>query len=643
MALALMRRHRRWLYIFLWLVIAAFIVLYVPALQNDDVGTPGEAVATVGGLPVTVGEFQRAYQRQRQVYDRLYQGRMTPAMMRQLGLEDQVFESLVADRIVELEAKRLGITVSDEAVAQAIALAPEFQDEGRFIGSAEIRRRLELSGLTEEQFEASLRRQLLGQSLRNLVGAGVSVSDAEAEREFRRRNEQVRAEYVLVDAERFKAAAAPSGAEVAARFEADKEAYRRPERRVVSYVLLDRDALQAGVAVTDRDIELHYQEHREEFQREEQACASHVLVKVRQDEAGEGHPEDEARAIAERALAEVRAGTDFAAVARRASEDQGSAPNGGDLGCFAPGRMVPEFDEAVFALEPGQVSDLVRTSFGFHVIRLASKTEGGTLPLDQVKERIRAEVTTRKLSQLGEQKSQALADALARGQSLDEAAKAQGLSVKKSAPFARADTPPALPSPTLVARVFQMKPGETEKEGFALPQGAAFVSLAEVQPGRVPAFDEVKDQVRADIVEEKALAQAKALAQSVRAKAAGLGLERAAAASGLVRKETPSPAGRGQAIGDLGAGAALEEAAFSRPVGELGEPVRVGSGYALLRVLERKEADPAELARQKDAIAAQLRDQRREELFRAFILAARERHAITRNAGAYRRATGEES
>src|SRR5574340_196264 len=118
MALALMRRHRRWLYVFLWVVIAAFILLYVPALQNEHTGTPGETVVGVGGLPITVGEFQRAYYRQRQVYDRLSQGRLDEAMQRQI--QQQVLESLVADRLVELEAKRLGIAVSDEAVSRAI-------------------------------------------------------------------------------------------------------------------------------------------------------------------------------------------------------------------------------------------------------------------------------------------------------------------------------------------------------------------------------------------------------------------------------------------------------------------------------------------------------------------------------------------
>jgi peptidyl-prolyl cis-trans isomerase D len=638
MALALMRRHKRWLFIFLWLVIAAFIILYIPALTTKGEGMPGEAVASVGGLPVSVGEFQRTYYRQRQIYDRLYQGRLDENMLRQLGLEEQVFQGLVTDRLVELEAKRLGVTVSDGALARAIATSPEFQSGGQFVGTDEIRRILELQGLSEEDFERSLRRQLL----RALVGTAVTVSEAETEREFRRRTEQVKLEYVLADAARFEAGVQPAESDIAARFEAKKDAYRVPEKRVVSYVLLDRATLQPQVTVTDRELEIYYQDHREEFRQEEEACASHILVKVRAGDAGEGHPEAEAQAIAQGLLDQVKGGEDFAALAKAKSEDPGSAPNGGDLGCFPPGRMVPEFDDAVFALQPGQVSDLVKTSFGYHIIRLASRRESTVLPLAQVKERIRASVTEAKVRNLGEQKAQAMAEALGRGRSLEEAAKAQGLAVQKSAPFARGETPPVLASPVLVARVFEMKPGQAEKEGFALPEGAAFISLLEVQPARMPSLAEVRDKVRADLVSEAAFAKARAVAADVKAKSEKLGLEKAAAAAGLVRKETPALTGRGQALGDLGTGAALEEAAFSLPEKAMSDPVRTAAGWAVLRVLEKKPFDPAEFEKQKGTIAASLRQQKQQELFQAFVVAARDRYQITRDARAYRRALGQE-
>jgi hypothetical protein len=187
-----------------------------------------------------------------------------------------------------------------------------------------------------------------------------------------------------------------------------------------------------------------------------------------------------------------------------------------------------------------------------------------------------------------------------------------------------------------------MKPAEAEKEGFALPQGAVFVSLAEIQPARAPELKDVREKVRGDLVEEAALEQARTVAAGVKAKAETLGLEKAAAAFSLVRKETPALTGRGQALGELGTGAALEEAAFSLPEKTTSDPVRTASGWAVLRVLETKPFDAAEFARQKGPIAASLRQQKQSELFRAFVVEARDRYEVTRSAEAWRRALGQE-
>jgi peptidyl-prolyl cis-trans isomerase D len=637
-----MRRHRRWLYGFLWIVILAFVILYVPALTDRGQGTPAETLVDVGGLKVSLGEYQRAYNRQKQYYSQLYQGRLDENMIRQLGLEGQVLETLVSERLVELEAKRLGIAVSDEAVARAIATSPDFQDAGKFIGKDEIRRRLELAGMSEDDLELSLRQRIERESLEGLIGAGVQVSDAEVEREFRRRTEQLRLEYVQVDSARYKAAVAPTDDEVKARFEAKRDSYKIPEKRVLSYVLLDRPTLQPQVAVTDRELEVFYNDHREDYRQQEEACASHIMVKVKQGDAAAGHSDADAKALAEKALDQLKAGADFATLAKKVSEDTGSAAQGGDLGCLQPGKLPPELDAAVFALEPGATSELVKTQFGYHVIRLVSKKDATVQPFAEVKERIRASVLDRKVGELGDQKAQALADALAHKKTLEEAAKAQGLTVQKSAPFARGELPPGLASPTVVARAFQLKQGEAEKEGFSIAQGAVFIALAEVQPARAPVLQDVKERVRGELVDEAALAKARETAVELRAKAESAGLEKAASALQLVRKETPSLTGRGQPLGDLGTGMALEEAAFTLPEKTLSAPVRTQSGWALLRVLEKKPFDAAEFDRQKAAMRAGLRQQRQSELFRAFLIAARDRYEISRNAQAYKRALGQE-
>ncbi len=641
MALSYMRRHRRWLYVFLWLVIAAFIILYIPAFQGAQAGSPGEALASVGGLPITVGEFQRDYLRQRQVYERMYQGRVDAAMLKRLGLEDQVLDGLVAERIVTLEAKRLGISVDDEAVAREIATGPEYQKDGQFIGTAEIRRVLDLRGMTVEEFESAVRGSLLRRKLEALVGSGASVSAGEVEREFRRRTEQIKAEYVLVDAARFRAQVSVTDAEVAARFAAHKTRYGVPERRVLSYALIDGEALRPRVSVTDAEVEADYNEHRDEFREPEQVCASHILIKVKATPtAAEGHPEDEARKIAEGLLQKVRAGGDFAALAKASSEDKGSAAQGGDLSCFQRGSMVPEFENSAFDLKPGTTSELVKTSYGFHIIRVASHRDESVRPLTQVKDAIRQRLVMDRVRAMAEAQAEAVAVALRSGRSLEEAARGQGLTVVKSAPLSRQDVTAPLQSPALLARAFDMAKGEVEKEAFTLPQGFAFISVAEIQAPRAAELKEVQDKVKADLVDEAAREKARALCADLRAKAVGQGLEKAATAAGLVRKETPGLVGRGQALGDLGTGASLDEAAFGLPLKDLSSPIPVPAGYAVVRVLEKQEFNAAAFEQQKDAIASALRAQKQAELFQAFIDQARKRVVVERRPEVFRRVVG---
>jgi len=640
MALAAMRRHRRWLFVFLWLVIAAFIILYIPAFQGADAGSPGEAMATVGGMPITVGEFRRSYLRQRQRLEQIYQGRLDPDALRSMGIEEQVFGSLVDDRLVALEARRLGLAVDDETLAREVQA--RFQENGRYIGSDEIRRRLELQGSTVEELERSLRDALLRERLERLVTDGVAVTAAEAEREFRRRTEQVKAEYALVEAAPFRAAAAVTDDEARQRFESDREAYRVPERRAVQYLLVDASTLRSRVTVTDRDIESYYGEHREEFKEPEEVCASHILVKVKaQPDAAEGHPDDEARKMADALHAQVKAGGNFAAIAKKSSEDKGSAQGGGDLGCFGRGRMLPAFENAAFGLDPGQVSDVVRSDFGYHIIKLASRKEETYPPLAQLKDRIRETLLGQRTQALGEEKMIALAGALRGGKGLEEAGREQGVAVQKSAPFARGETvPPPLASPALAARVFELRPGQVDHEPIAVPTGYAFVSLSDVQAPRLPDLKEVQARIKAELVEEKAMQAARARAADLRARAEKVGLDKAASSLGLVRKETPGLVGRGQPLGDLGAGAALEEAAFGLAQGSLSDPVRTAAGYAVLRVLEKKPFDPSAYEGQKASILAGLREQRRQQLFRAYLSQARQRYAVERRPEAFQRVLG---
>jgi peptidyl-prolyl cis-trans isomerase D len=634
MALAFMRRHKKWLAFFLWLSIPAlivtFVALYIPTGETDGTVGGDSLVAKVGGERITAVEFQRAYRRQRDELQRMYpQGQLDAAMLERLGIREQTLQRLVERKLMALEAARLGLRVDDETLAHEIRTSPSLQENGAFIGVAEIRRRLGLAGVSEEEFQESMRADLAAQRLQSVVTDGVSVSPSEVEREYRRRNERAKVEYVKVVA---PTQPPPSDAEAAARYQAKPDAYKLPERRVVSYALIAAEALRSRVTVTEAEIDTYWRDHKDEFTTPEEACASHILVKVKATpEDAVGHSDAEAKALAQAAIAQLKGGSDFAAVAKKVSEDEGTAAQGGDLGCFPRASMVPEFANAAFSLPIGQVSEPVKTSFGYHVIRVASRQEQRERALSEVKEGIRARLSSERTQALAQSQVQSMSAAIAGGRSLEAAAKELGIAVQKSAPLARGAVEPPLASAQLTARAFELKVGETAHEPFFVgPGDQAFIALVEVQAPRVPALSEVQTQVKADIARERAAEAARVRAAELRAVAAKDGLEKAAVAAGLVRKETPEALGRGQALGELGLTPALEQAVYDAPVGALSEPVAVEGGYALVRVLERQAFDAAAFQKEKDAITGSLREARKQQLFRAYMTQARERFPVER-------------
>lgn len=641
MALQFMRRHHWILKWLLGLVVVSFIWLYVPALSGKaDVNTPNETLGKVGDLRITAGEFQKAYVRRRQDISRMTRGKIDVAMLRRLGIPDQVFEGLVGEKLTAFEAHRLGLSVDDEAVARSIQSSPQFQRDGHYIGNATLRRLLAQNGLSEEEFLELTRDELLQRRLQELVTAGVTVSTQEAEREYRRRNEQLKTAYVLVDVARFKSEVQVADEEARARFESKKDAYKVPEKRIVSYLLVDPQALESRITVTPPEIQDYYKAHVDDFRQEEEVCAAHILIKVKPTpDAKVGHPDAEAKQEAEALLKQLKAGGDFAGLAKKSSEDEGSKQQGGDLGCFPRGRMVPDFEKAVFSLEPGALSELVKTNFGYHIIRASSRKPESVQSLEQAKERIRQMLVAERAQARAEAQMQTIASQLARKKGLAEAGKDQGLVPHESLPFARGDSPEPLNSQALVARAFELKKGELASDPFAVPQGFAFIELKDTKPPHVPEWNEVKDKVKADLSDEKALEKSKAKAAELRTRAAQMGLEKAATSLGLVRKETPGLVGRGMSMGDLGASVSLDDAAFSLPEKKLSDPVRVAGGYAVVEVLEKKAYDPAAFEAARVSFTSSLEAEKRAKLFQAYMNDVRKRVGVERMPEVYRRLT----
>src|SRR5215204_5138874 len=361
-----MRRHKNWLKWSLVLVVLAFIALYIPA-SNDPAGAGlNDAVATVEGNEVTVAKFRQAYSRQMQAYRSADGANMDERLLRQLGIDQRIVQQLIQEEISVAEARRLGITAGDEEVKQRIMAIPAFQENGHFIGHDRYRQMLQMQNppLRESDFEEQVRRSITLEKLQAALTNWISISDADVESAFKQKNEMVKLAVVAFPVDKFRTGLDASEQEIASWFDQHKDEYRIPEKRKVKYALLDVQSIRNRIVVSPQDIQRCYEDNAQQFSTPEQVRASHILLKT------EGKDEAEVKKQAEDLAAKAKAGADFAALAKQFSQDDSNNAKGGDLDFFARGAMVPEFDQVAFALQPGQVSDVVKTQFGYHVIKV---------------------------------------------------------------------------------------------------------------------------------------------------------------------------------------------------------------------------------------------------------------------------------
>jgi len=633
-----MRRHRDWLKWSLGLVCVAFVLFYIPDFLR---GTGADAAATdtiarVQGHEITAGEFRRTYQAQLQAYRSAYGANMNDQLLKQLGIDQQILQQMVDERAALAEADRLGIEVSDEEVRTRIFAMPAFQENGGFIGEQRYQQllRMQRPPMMPSEFETNVRRGLTVEKLRASLTDWLYVPDKELEQVYRRRNDKVKLAVVTFTADSFRTQATASDADVAGYFEGHKDDFKIPEKRKIRYLLLDLEAMRAKVVVPAADIEKAYNSGIEQYTTPEQVRASHILLKT------EGKDDATVKAKAEEILKQAKAGADFADLAKKNSEDEQSAKNGGDLDYFGRGRMVPEFDQAVFAMQPGQLSDLVKTQYGYHVIKLVDKKSAATRPLAEVRQQLSDQLAYERAQSQAADLASKLEKQITKAADLDKVAKSEGLGVQESGFFARDEPILGLgPAPEAASKAFDMKPGDA---GGSLRASRRFVfeTLVAKQDPYVPKLDEVKDRVKDEVVKQKARDLSKQKAAEIAAKLkAAPDFEKAAKAAGFEAKTTDLIA-KDAPIPDLGAAAAVEDAAFKLPVGGVSEAIATDNGTAVIKVLEKKEVTPQEWTSAKDRFRDELLADRRNRFFSAYMQKAKQKMKIEVNRESLQRAVG---
>ena len=617
-------KHLKWV---LWAVIAVFVIFVFADWGMGAAGGGGgiDFAAKVGSSKITEVEFRREYVQAEERYRQMYGQSFSPELARAMNLPSQVLNTLVDRRLLRAETERLGLSVSDaEVTARILRMRDQqgnllFVKDGAFVGEVIYRRMLAGANLSPEGFEADTREQALMEKLTRIVTESSFVGEDELRADFEGRTVKAKIAYALVPAPALSPESIPD-AEAEALFKQSPADYQLPERRKAKYLLVETAQLRSEVArkVTDADVAAEYSKNLATYKKGEEVTVRHILYKA------DGTPAADAaaRAKADSAVKRLKAGADFAALAKAESEDPGSKDSGGELGAVSRGRMVQEFEDAAFGATQGDIVGPVKSPFGFHVIQVTGRSAERVQPLFEVSSSIRARLEETRAGDEARRLARELADRvgkLGKKPSDDDLRKLTrpGVTFNETELLARTDAPAGIgPNPNFMQLLFELPLGEAS-DPVATARGEAILKPIEVKAAGPAAFADVKARVKADLVRKKQ--QEIALGAARAAMTPGATLEAIAQTAG-VKVETPEAFPKAGPVPGLGTSKALLDAAFSSTVGETKGPVWVADrGAAVLRVLEVTPFDAAAYAAQKAESLDKLRQQKSGRLFQSLV------------------------
>ncbi len=618
----------------LLLICAAMVIAFVPGIGTDTTGTPGRGViAKVSGEDITAEQVKEAARQMAQQQAQQYGANasmLIPLLMQQAT--PRAAEQLIDRQALLVEAQNLGFKATPQEVKDELQhgyYAQIFFPNGTFIGEAEYEGLLQQHNLTPVVFEGNVGKEIEIHKLQALITGSASVSDGAIHQEFDKENTKVKFDYAVLKEDDIKKGLHPTAEELKAFYDSHQKNYANsiPEKRKIKYAMIDTGKIEAGVQITHDDLQAYYNQHRDEYRVAEQAKVSHILIKTplpgpdgKVDEKGVA----EAQRRAEDLLKQLKGGAKFEDLARKYSEDPGSAKEGGSLGWIGKGRTVPEFEKAAFSQPKGQVGDLVKSSYGFHIIRVDDRQDAHMKTLDEVKDQIEPILKRQKAQQMAQKQAEDLLQQ-AKAQGLDAAAAAKGASVVSSDFFSRRDLLPGVgPAPQLMDAVF----GATEKsppEMAATSQGFAVFQLLAVKPPATPTFEEIRTRVEQEFKNERAnvLLSQKIQELSDRAKAEH-DLKKAAKELGATVKTSDFVLPDGQ-VPDIGSMTGQASVAFTMKAGEISAPINAGGNAVVISVLEVQAPGEADYAAKRDQIRETLLQAKQQEIFALFVSNLRDR------------------
>jgi peptidyl-prolyl cis-trans isomerase D len=606
-----MRRHAQsWM---IKVALGAVVVVFVFwGIWTPEDGRERE-FAKIGDQIITVEEARKYYFNLRERYQMAYGAGFTEEMAQKLGLKEQAVKDLIHRALLLREAKRLGLRVTPEEIQSSLEAVPAFQRDGIF-DKATYQRAVQRAGMTLPAFEAGQEQMLLIGKLQSLIVSSAKISDREILDAYRNDFEKINLEAAFLDPEQVKGVS-PSAEEVQDYFSKNREKFKIPATARARYLLFDPKNYLQGLEPTAGEIANYYEANTEKFTQPKRINVRHILLRADpKDAEGAAMARKKAESIRE----EAAGGKDFSALARQHSEDPGTKDRGGELGFISKGQVIPEFEEAAFGLKAGEISPVIQTAFGLHILKVDEIQEQKTDPLEKAKDQIRTLLQTRKAREIAHDEADQAYGAAVKDRTLEKFAREKNLALKETGLVSAADKTdldPKLKDAALSLGKSEVSPVLRIGETFAVLQ------VVEKQEARNPDLKEVEAGVIAAARREKqkelAAAKAGELLEKLRA---GADWKPLMAREGLKTEETgfferaldPPKIGSSE---DLRR--AVQAAGLQNPFPQ--KPVFVDGKYVLFRFKEKKEIDPQQFESQKENFRLGLLQQKQERVFAGWV------------------------
>ena len=582
-------------------IVSLGMLLYlIPGQNVPTMGSEDQVVAEVGADKITA----------RQVYRRIqgtFKNQQLPPDVLEVYVP-QLIEAMVADRAVAYEAARLGFKVNDEEVARQIRNLPQIgtltQDQYQMA--------VEQMGYSVPEFENDVRTNAVENILNDIAAEGVIVTPQEAEMAYQQANAKIQLAYLVFDPSKYQTEIKPTPAELQSYYDQKKNGYIVPESRNVNVIVIDQDKVAATIQTPEPQLRAYYDAHKDEFRTPERVRVRHILLQTVGKSSGEV---EKIKAKAQDLLKQIRAGANFADLAKKYSEDPGSKDKGGEYGWMTRGQTVKNFETTAFSLKPGQISDLVTTEYGFHIIQVEEKEAAGLQPFEKVRDQIAGELN----KQMVNDKMQTLADQarvqLAKApQNAEQIANNLGLQfVKADNVLPNAAVPGVGANKDLSDSIASLAKGQVTQLLQVTPTRLVVATVTGVNPPHTQPFNEVEAQVRASYISEKSaqMLDQKAKEAADTLKKNGGDIDAVAKSMGLEVKKSDPFTRNGSVGGNMGATFFLD--AFTRPVGTIVGPLNANKQTVVAKVIGKTDADMKDFAAQKDTIVSSLKQKKMDE------------------------------